>query len=175
MSELRTVVDGIDPKAFAPRFAWALAHCAQSIEYSLTGYPKLRSGLFRATIGPLAKRKFIRANRMSHDVSAPVPGAPVLDGDDVAAAKARLVAAVATLAFDPSGAIRAVTRNGTLVAQVGNHTAIAIDHGVHAGAAVGSDRLAIALDDGPVFIAPLAERSFAELAPALARATTYAP
>ena len=92
MNELRTVVEAIDPK---PELAWALAHCAQSIEYSLTGYPKLRSGLFRATIGPIVKKKFIRANRMSHDVKAPVAGAPALDGSDGAAAKARLVAAVA--------------------------------------------------------------------------------
>jgi hypothetical protein len=56
--------------------AQAVAHCAQSIECSITAYPKLRSGLFRATIGPIVKRKFIRAHRMKHDVLAPVAGAP---------------------------------------------------------------------------------------------------
>jgi hypothetical protein len=56
--------------------AQAVAHCAQSIEYSMTAYPKLRSGLFRATIGPIVKRKFLRAHSMSHDVTAAIAGAP---------------------------------------------------------------------------------------------------
>ena len=63
----------------APQLGWAIAHCAQSIECSMTGYPELRSGLFRATIGTLVKRKFLRAGTMSHDVGAPVPGAPPID------------------------------------------------------------------------------------------------
>jgi hypothetical protein len=78
---LARLVDGLDPDVTSTSpwtLAQALAHCAQSIEYSLTGYPRLRSGLFRATIGPLAKRKFIRAGRMKHDVTAPVAGAPDL-------------------------------------------------------------------------------------------------
>jgi Protein of unknown function (DUF1569) len=58
------------------KLAWAIAHCAQSVECSITAYPVLRSGLFRATIGPLVKRKFLRAHAMSHDVTAPIPGAP---------------------------------------------------------------------------------------------------
>jgi Protein of unknown function (DUF1569) len=59
----------------------AIAHCAQSIECSMTAYPKLRSGLFRATIGPIVKRKFIRNARMSHDVTAPIVGAPDIAAD----------------------------------------------------------------------------------------------
>ncbi len=58
--------------------AQAIAHCAQSVECSLAGYPRLRSGLFRATIGPLVKRKFIRADRMSHDVTAAIAGATAI-------------------------------------------------------------------------------------------------
>jgi len=97
--------------------AQALAHCAQSIEYSMTGYPKLRSGLFRATIGPLVKRRFLRAGRMSHDRAAPVPGAPQLAAelalDD---ARARLRAAIAafrahTGALAPHLAYGACTRD----------------------------------------------------------------
>ncbi len=100
MTELVELVAAIDPAlpqraGTAWPLAQALAHCAQSIEYSLTGYPQLRSGLFRATIGPIAKKKFIRANRMSHDIAAPVAGAPALEGVAVGDAKARLVAAVA--------------------------------------------------------------------------------
>jgi hypothetical protein len=64
------------PASSDPRVAWAVAHCAQSIECSMTAYPVLRSGLFRATIGPLVKRKFLRSHAMSHDVAAPIAGAP---------------------------------------------------------------------------------------------------
>jgi len=64
----------VEPRGWT--LAQAVAHCAQSIEYSMTAYPKLRSGLFRATIGPIVKRKFLRAHRMSHDVLAQVAGAP---------------------------------------------------------------------------------------------------
>ena len=44
----------------------------------MTSYPQLRSALFRATIGRIAKRKFLRAGRMSHDTTAAIPGAPEL-------------------------------------------------------------------------------------------------
>lgn len=85
------------PPAQGFTLAQALAHCAQSIEYSITGYPSLRSGLFRATIGPLVKRRFLRAGRMSHDRAAPVPGAPVLAAElSLDDARARLRAAIAT-------------------------------------------------------------------------------
>jgi hypothetical protein len=56
--------------------AQAIAHCGQSIECSIASYPRLRSGLFRATIGPIVKRKFLRAGAMSHDTTAAIPGAP---------------------------------------------------------------------------------------------------
>lgn len=55
-----------------------LAHCAQSIEYSIAGYPRLRPAWFRATLGRLARAKFLTQGRMSHDLRAPVPGAPPL-------------------------------------------------------------------------------------------------
>jgi hypothetical protein len=82
--------------------AQTVAHCAQSIEYSIAGYPKLRSALFRATIGPLAKRKFLRAGRMSHDLAAPVAGAPALPPElALADARDRLRAAVAAFRAHP--------------------------------------------------------------------------
>jgi hypothetical protein len=55
-----------------------LQHCAQSIRYSVTGYPALKSGLFRTTVGPVAKRLFLRRGSMRHDVDAPLAGAPAL-------------------------------------------------------------------------------------------------
>jgi hypothetical protein len=87
----------------APANGWtlgqAIAHCAQSIECSVTAYPQLRSGLFRATIGPLVKRKFLRAGAMSHDTTAPIPGAPeIASAIALADACDRALAAVAAFA-----------------------------------------------------------------------------
>lgn len=53
-----------------------LIHCAQSIEYSVTGYPSARSALFRNTVGRLALKKFLSQGYMSHDLAAPIPNAP---------------------------------------------------------------------------------------------------
>lgn len=73
----------------------ALVHCAQSIEYSLSGFPKPRSWLFRSTIGPIAAKKFIRAGKLSHDLTAAIPGAPdIPDDGELAPAIARLRSAI---------------------------------------------------------------------------------
>jgi hypothetical protein len=79
--------------------AQAIAHCAHSVECSMTAYPKLRSGLFRATIGPLVKRKFLRAGRMSHDVGASIPGAePIVRTVTLDQAADRAIAAIRAFA-----------------------------------------------------------------------------
>lgn len=79
-------------------YAQILEHCAQSIEYSTTAYPKLRSTLFRATIGKIVKRKFLRQGFMTHDLAAPVPGAPDFDPKlGVSEARERLLAAMRAL------------------------------------------------------------------------------
>jgi hypothetical protein len=75
-----------------------LDHSAQSIEYSLTAYPELRSAVFRATVGRIAKAKFLRQGYMQHDVEAPIPGAPALDPEtNVAKARERLLSAMKQL------------------------------------------------------------------------------
>lgn len=56
-----------------------LAHCAQSIELSLTGFPRQRSWVVRNVFGPLVKRRFLKAGRMTHDLVGPIPGADELD------------------------------------------------------------------------------------------------
>lgn len=60
-----------------------LIHCAQSIEYSLTGYPEHRSWLFKNTIGTIVFNKFDGQGYMTHNLSAPIPQAPeiVKEGD----------------------------------------------------------------------------------------------
>ena len=54
----------------------ALVHIAQSIEYSLSGFPESKSPFFQKWIGSRVARLFLAIGRMKHDVHAPVPGAP---------------------------------------------------------------------------------------------------
>jgi hypothetical protein len=62
-----------------PGLGWALAHCAQSIEFAIDGYPSARAWVIRALIGPRVLRRFVAQGAMSHDVEAPIPGAPAID------------------------------------------------------------------------------------------------
>lgn len=94
LAELERVKGGAHTQG-AWTLPWVLEHCAQSIEYSLSGYPVLRSGLFRATIGRIAKRKFLGSGAMSHDVEAAIAGAPALSLTDTNVAADRLTKAIA--------------------------------------------------------------------------------
>ena len=62
-------------------WGWAqtLIHCAQSIEYSMSGFPEPMSRLFQRTIGSAAIGVFSWRGRMTHDLAEPIPGAPTLD------------------------------------------------------------------------------------------------
>jgi hypothetical protein len=79
--------------------AWPLPkvlnHLAQSIEYSIDGYPELKSALFRSAIGSVAFAVFEARGKMGHSLSEPIPGAPALDAlAALEPAKARLLAAL---------------------------------------------------------------------------------
>ncbi|EMJ56597.1 PF07606 family protein [Leptospira interrogans serovar Valbuzzi str. Duyster] len=56
-------------------------HCAQSIEYSIQGYPENKSKFFQNTIGKLVFLKFALSQKMSHDLEAPIPGATEIRTD----------------------------------------------------------------------------------------------
>ncbi len=56
-----------------------LQHLAQSIEFSIQGYPEARSVLFQRTLGRTAFAAFDARGQMSHDLAEPIPGAPALD------------------------------------------------------------------------------------------------
>jgi hypothetical protein len=71
-----------------------LVHCAQSIEFSMTGFPQPKSWLFRTTVGPLALGKFLRQGYMRHDLEAAIPGAPTPEALDANAALERLFQAI---------------------------------------------------------------------------------
>lgn len=53
-------------------------HCAQSIEYSISGYPELKSAWFRHSVGPLAFSVFSARGAMRHPLDEAIPGAALL-------------------------------------------------------------------------------------------------
>jgi hypothetical protein len=80
-------------------WTWAqtLEHCAQSIEYSMGGFPESKSRLFQSTIGVAALGVFSWRGRMTHDLAEPIPGAPSLTVASVPeVALARLRASIAS-------------------------------------------------------------------------------
>ena len=79
--------------------AWPLPvvlnHLAQSVEYSMDGYPELKAVLFRSAIGSVAFAVFEARGKMGHALAEPIPGAPALDAQaPLEPAKARLLAAL---------------------------------------------------------------------------------
>ena len=73
-----------------------LVHCTQSLAYGLSGFPALKPGWFRATLGPLAAQAFLWQGRLYHDLAEPIPGAPAIPPDgDMAAAFAGIRSAIA--------------------------------------------------------------------------------
>jgi len=56
-----------------------LQHAAQSIDFSIDGYPQLKSPVFRHSVGAAAWSVFDARGAMSHGLDEPIPGAPALD------------------------------------------------------------------------------------------------
>lgn len=66
-------------------------HCAQSVEYSMLGYPQHKSELFKKTAGKAAFSLFNAKGKMSHPLDEAIPGAPELGaGADTLQAYQRL-------------------------------------------------------------------------------------
>ena len=53
-------------------------HCAQSIEYSMEGYPQLKPAWFRNSVGPVAFAVFSARGAMRHPLTEAIPGAAPL-------------------------------------------------------------------------------------------------
>jgi hypothetical protein len=81
--------------------AQVLEHAAQSVEFSIEGYPQLRPAPFRASLGPLAFRTFSRLGRMRHDTQEPIPGAAPLRATDPRQAAQRLAQALRRFEAQP--------------------------------------------------------------------------
>ncbi|MFJ8109008.1 DUF1569 domain-containing protein [Streptomyces sp. NPDC096132] len=98
-ARLTARADSPEGELLAPGSSWNLSqtlqHCAQTVRYSVTGYPRLKPALFRATAGTLAKRLFLRRGATRHALDAELDGAPPLDpGLPAAEAAAQLADAV---------------------------------------------------------------------------------
>src|SRR6185369_10842855 len=53
--------------------------CAQSLEYSMKGFPKQKPWLFKKTLGAFVMKKFLKQGFMNHSLTAAILGAPPLD------------------------------------------------------------------------------------------------
>lgn len=64
-----------------------LNHCAQSVEFSMLGFPQHKPEWFKNSLGQLAFSAFSEKGEMRHSLSEPIPGAAILKPDtDLAAA-----------------------------------------------------------------------------------------
>jgi hypothetical protein len=49
-------------------------HCAESVDYSIAGYPKHNSTMFKKTVGKMAFSAFSAKRKMSHNLAEEIPG-----------------------------------------------------------------------------------------------------
>lgn len=56
-------------------------HLAQSVEYSMLGYPEHKSELFKSTLGKSAFNVFSSKGYMKHNLEESIPGAPSLSAE----------------------------------------------------------------------------------------------
>ena len=81
--------------------AWDMAHvlhhAAQSIEFSISGFPESKPAWFRATLGAYAFSLFNARGQMTHKLSEPIPGAPdIAQGQPLAPAIDHIAGALQT-------------------------------------------------------------------------------
>ncbi len=83
LDEALIELKSIETKKIQTTGEWNLAqvisHLAQSIEYSIIGFPELKNPIFRITLGKIAFSIFSNRGYMSHDLNAVIPGASELD------------------------------------------------------------------------------------------------
>lgn len=97
LQKLERMASGTIEKSGAWNPFQVFNHCAQSIEYSMSGFPQSESPLFQATAGRLAFAVFSAQGSMSHSLDEVIPGAPKLTADgDVLRALDRLLTALRT-------------------------------------------------------------------------------
>ena len=65
-------------------------HLAQSVEFSMTGFPEHRSALFQNTVGQLVYKVFRARGQMQHGLDEVIPGEIVEENGEVQTALLRL-------------------------------------------------------------------------------------
>jgi hypothetical protein len=84
LASARRAIDGL-ASGWKTTGTWPIAtvlnHAAQSVEYSLRGFPEPKSAIFRATVGRAAFAWFDSRGAMSHGLAEPIPGAPAIAAD----------------------------------------------------------------------------------------------
>jgi hypothetical protein len=77
------LLDALNSEQITTLGQWNLAqiftHCAQSVEFSMFGFPEHKSQIFKSTVGSLAFSAFNAKGKMTHNLSEAIPGAQVLD------------------------------------------------------------------------------------------------
>ncbi|MCC2608161.1 DUF1569 domain-containing protein [Planctobacterium marinum] len=71
-----------------------LAHLAQSVEYSMSGYPVHKSEMFKSTVGKAAFSAFSSKGYMKHNLEEDIPGAPSVDNVSAEQGQHRLLTAL---------------------------------------------------------------------------------
>lgn len=83
---VRQQLDVLVQKGPVANGSWHLSqifhHCAQSVEYSISGYPEHKSELFKTSVGQIAFSVFSAKRKMSHQLNEVIPGAPALPKED---------------------------------------------------------------------------------------------
>ncbi len=81
LAQARAAIEGL-AKGWRHTGAFTLAqmleHAAQSVEFSLRGFPQAKSALFQRTLGAAAWAVFDARGAMTHGLDEPIPGAPAL-------------------------------------------------------------------------------------------------
>ncbi len=73
-------LEQLNTNSISSKTSWSLAttfqHMAQSIDYSIDGYPQHKPDWFKSTIGKAAFYAFSSKRTMRHNLEEPIPGAP---------------------------------------------------------------------------------------------------
>lgn len=117
-------------KALVSNKGWTPAevfnHCAQSVDYSMDGYPELKPAWFRHSLGPAVFDVFAARGGMRHPLDEAIPGAPALtEPAQLSAALERLQTAMQRFA-DFNGPLQPHFAYGDL-----DHAEYALAHVLH--------------------------------------------
>jgi hypothetical protein len=85
VERMLTLLDSLKSRQLVAKSGWSpykvFVHLAQSIQYSMSGYPELKSEVFQHTAGSAAFYAFSVAGAMRHNLTEPIPGAPAIADD----------------------------------------------------------------------------------------------